>query len=173
MAVIEVNEKTGAIGAENEKGDRTYTRVFHVVTNSSLDGGLTVRLALGIPRRGDFYATQTDLDEGAFCKTITAQQDSENPRVWEVRVEYGPSEDAQQDENPLNRAADVSCTFAKFQRVVWQDNDGKGIFNSTGMYFDPPVEIDDSRPVITIERNEAAFDLSLASDFQDAVNGDS
>jgi hypothetical protein len=175
LAIVSVNELSGATGSENEKNEREYTRLFQVITNSRTDGVSTVRTATGIPRRGDVYATSTESDLSAVCKSVNPVQDRDNPRVWEVRVTYGPSdiEDDEVAENPLERPADISMSFAQFTRVCEKDINGKGIFNSAGYYFDPPPEIDDSRPVLVISRNEAAFNAALAMQYQDAVNSDS
>jgi hypothetical protein len=169
--IISVREvSSGRTGTVNEKGERSYTRTFQVITDSALDGPLYVRQAPGIPVRGSIYATDTEIDPGARVKSITPSQ-SDNPKVWEVRVEYSSTTEDEQ-ENPLERAPEISWSAAPYTRVAWKDNNGKAIVNSAGQYFDPPLEVDDSRPVLTITRNEASFNPSLAIDYQDAVNSD-
>ncbi|WP_254509892.1 hypothetical protein [Anatilimnocola floriformis] len=171
MSIVSVREVGGGReGSVNEKGERRYTRVFQVITDSALDGPLLVRTAPGIPGRGNIYATATEFDPGAKVKTITPSQ-SDNPKIWEVRVEYD-SVTEDEPENPLERPPEVSWSAAPYSRVAWKDNDGKAIVNSAGHYFDPPLEVDDSRPVLSVTRNEAAFNPSLAIDYQDAVNSD-
>ena len=44
--------------------------------------------------------------------------------------------------------------------------------NSAGDWFDPPLVRDDSRPVLTIVRNEADFDPEIADSYRDTVNDD-
>lgn len=152
--------------------DRTYTRVFRVITDSPMVGALAVRTADGLPRRGSIYATDTEVDLSARVKSIDPSQDSDNAKIWLVRVEYD-SRVEDEPENPLERPPEISWGFAQFQRIAWRDVDGKAIVNSAGEYFDPPIEIDDSRPVLSIVRNEASFNPSLAIEYQDAVNSDS
>lgn len=177
MAIVSVSEKTGARGGETEKGEFTYTRVFIVITDSGLVGSGFVRAATGIPRRGDIYATATEFDTSSFAKEISAEQDSENPRLWNVTVNYGtisPEEKAQQEEpNPILRPAVFSWSFQKAGRAVYKDINDKPIRNSAGEYFSPPPEIDDSRPVLVVNRNEPSFNPSIAIDYQDAINSDS
>lgn len=48
----------------------------------------------------------------------------------------------------------------------------KGIVNSAGEPFDPPPEMEDSIPTLTISRNEAFFNPMLATAFKGAVNSD-
>jgi hypothetical protein len=174
MSIVDVRETfAGREGGVNEKGERTYTRVFRVQTDSAYDGPLFVRLASGVPRIGDVYATSTELDTGATVRTVDPQQDDDNPRLWIITVAYDSAVDQEQrDENPLARPAEIAWDFQQYTRAVWKDADGKAILNSAGDYFDPPIEVDDSRPVLTITRNEAAFNPALAIDYQDAVNTD-
>jgi hypothetical protein len=172
VAVQSVTEKfDGRDHSVSDKGVRTYTRVFEATTNSNYTGPVAVRAALftefGI-ERGAAYSTDTESDTGCLCKKITPRQ-SDNPKVWEIRVEYD-SETDDEEENPLDRPAVYAWSFQPATRAVWKDIDGHGILNSAGQYFDPPIEIDDSRPVLTVTRNEADFDPALAISYQDAVN---
>lgn len=173
MAIVSVREvASGRDGSLNNKGERSYSRTFQVVTSDPLDGPLLVRTAAGIPQRGSIYATATEFDPGAKVKTVNPAQDADNPKVWTVRVEYD-SVTEDKPENPLDRPAEITWSAAPYSRVVWRDVDGKAILNSAGSYFDPPLEVDDSRPVLTIVRNEATYNPAVAIDYQDAINSDS
>ena len=156
-------------GTRTEGGKRTYRAMYVVVTDDINDGPLTVRMAAGIPQIGDSYSLGNDYDPTAFVKSITPTRKGENSKVWEVVVEW--SELAKVD-NPLNRPAKKNWGFEQAGKVAWQDIDGKAILNSAGDYFDPPIEIEDSRPLLTVVRNDATFDPLLAIDYQDAVNED-
>ena len=176
MSILSVNEVSGARSTENEKGETEYTRTFKVVTSAANIGAIAVRTATGIPRVGDYYLTATEQDTGSLCKRVEPQQEQDNPRLWIVRADYGAPSDgdeAQRNPNPLLRPAVLTWGFNKSSRVVWKDANGKGITNSAGEYFDPPPEMDDSRPTLSITRNEAAFNPGIATDYQDAVNSDS
>lgn len=177
MSIVSVNEKAGRRHRLNEDGEAEYTRVFSVVTSSAADGAKTVRTATGIPRRGDVYQLDGEVDFSATAKEIEPQQDTDNPRKWEVRVEYGPltseAGGGTTETNPLLRPADISWGFTPYTRVAFRDINNKGILNSAGLYFDPPAEVDDSRPVLSISRNEAGFNPALAIEYQDSINSDS
>ncbi len=153
---------------EDEKGQRSYTRKFEVIT-SGLADAYSVKQATGIPRRGDVLLTDTD----ARVKSVAPEQNDDNPYLWIVTVEYDTTTNPEQEENPLDRPAEVTWSFTQFQRIAEKDVNGEALLNSAGYYFDPPPEIDDSRPVLTITRNEPAFNASQAIDYQDAVNSDS
>lgn len=186
--VREVWEGTG--GQLNERGFRTYTRTFRVATDPAATGPLEVLLAASIPRMFDFYIAQTEYDLGATVRTITPTRDSDNPLRWTVRVEYSSeydpvkavenplqNTDSQQagradERNPLLRPADYRWAFKLYQIAIQQDLDGKHIMNAADEYFDPPVEVDDYRPVLTIVRNEPTYIPTLAIQYQNAINED-
>jgi hypothetical protein len=54
--------------------------------------------------------------------------------------------------------------------VVEEDKDGKAVVNSANDYFDPPITKDQSRPVLTLTRNEQTFNPDLAAQFKDHTN---
>lgn len=167
---MQINELfDGRDHALSDKGVRTYTRVFHVITDDPYVGPAAVRAALGISR-GDPYITDSESDLQARVRRIQPQQ-QDNPRLWEVRVEYDSTQE-EESESPFDKPPEVSWDFAQFTRVAYKDRDGKAILNSAGQYFDPPIEIDDSRPVLTVVRNEPSYNPSLAYQYRDAVNSD-
>src|SRR5262249_46326548 len=122
----------------------------------------------------DTYTTSAEFDLGALCNSVTCEQNDDAPRRWVVTCEYGPPtvEQGQQQENPLLRPAVLTWGFTQNSRAVWKDVNGTPIQNSAGDAFDPPPEIDDSRPVLTVTRNEAGFNPAIAIQYQDAVNSD-
>jgi hypothetical protein len=172
MAIVSVNELKGRRGTVNEKGQTEYTRKFQVQTDSALIGSLAVRTASGVPRVGDVYTTSLEFDTNSLANSVEAVQDDENARLWEVTVNYGaPSAEEQQtNPNPLLRPAVLTWGFTQASRVIWKDTKRKVVANSAIEYFDPPIEIDDSRPQLTITRNFPSFNAALAIDFQDAIN---
>ncbi|HEY2414154.1 MAG TPA: hypothetical protein VGI40_18055 [Pirellulaceae bacterium] len=174
MGILSVQERKGARSNINDQGVTEYTRTFQVITDSPLVGAATVRTATGIPRRFDIYATATEFDTLSVATKVTVEQDSDNPRLWIVTVDYGvPSiNEDQQDPNPLLRPAVLSWNFQKATRAVYKDVNDKAIQNSAGEYFIPCPEIDDSRPVLTVSRNEASFNPAIAIQYQDAINSD-
>ncbi len=178
MATLRVVEFTGArASGDYDTGKRDYTRLFRVLTDSNADSALQVGVSAGIPRLGDIYSANGSLDTSAVCLKVDVQQDSENPRVWVATCAYGEpnvnSQNGQNNPNPLLRPAVVTFGFNKTQRIVYKDINGKPLLNSALDYFDPPLSIDDSRPTLTVVRNEPSFDPSIAVAYQDAVNSDS
>lgn len=191
MAIVSVR----AIGRSNRgrrtsEYERSYTTAFRVITSAVTDGLQTVLLAPTIPRVGVPYQYGIELDTGALCQDLEGERDDEDPLVWYVFAHFEtrfPNKQSPEDqnENPLLRPSKIKWGFAKFQRPVERalpnaanfevaPEDGKPIINSAGDPFDPPYEIEDSRPTLAITRNEAldVFQPSVAVDYQDAVNAD-
>jgi hypothetical protein len=174
MAVVSVTEiHQGRGGDIQEKAVRTYRRVFHVLTDSELDGPATVRLAVGIPRPWDSYVTDAELDITAFCKRVGAEPHGETPFLWIVTAEYSSATDTRpedQEENPLLRPAEWQWGFASVSKVITTDKDGGSVTNSAREPFDPPLELPTGRVTLTITRNEAGFDVARANRFNQSVN---
>ncbi len=182
MAVTFVRPlKRGRTGTrEAGAGKRTYTQTFIVGTDDPQDGSLTARTAIDpnggpvIPQPLTFYVAGNEFDLGAFVKSVEAHEIGETGMLWEVTVTADSEmpEPPKDQENPLDRPPEVSWSFAQFQRVAEKDITGKAIVNSAGQAFDPPVQIDDSRPVCNIDRNEDAFDPTVIFQYKDAINSD-
>ena len=179
--ILSANEIwNGRQASVDTKNVRNYTRTFRIITDSMLDGPFQVTaIPPPFPVLFGFYSDPAGgIDLGALCNKITPRQTDE-PFVWEVTCEFSSkidnpeqAQDGSAQQNPLLRPPVVKWSMAKFQRPVDQDNDGSPIVNSAGERFDPPIEIDDSRPVLHISRNEATVDPSLIVQYQDAVNAD-
>lgn len=177
MAVTTVYEVIEKQSGSEEIGPRKrYRRNFRVKVDDIQDGPKIVKdavtstynVALGGP-----YVVRNDSDSTCRVVRITAERHrGEEPLIWDVPVEY--SNDPTGVDNPLNEPAEFSLSFAQFQRAADRDLDNKPFVNSAKQPFDPPIEIDDSRPVLLIIKNRAiaTFDLSQCLTYQDAINTD-
>ena len=177
--VREIWEERQADVAENHV--RTARRVWRLRTDSQAVGPGEVIAYVPVVR-GQFY-----VEPGGFVDltmravTITASPDQDDPLTWRAVVGYTSGELQRQDgrgrdpaevpENPLLRPPDISIDFEDYRRPVEKCDitypDGNTAVavpprNSAGFPFDPPVEMDDARAVITYERN-VLIPLSLAA----------
>lgn len=142
------------------------------------------------------YACGNDLDIGSKCQKISIQNLPNTHTAWAITADYTTDFDAAQaEENPLRRNPVIRITSEKFQSPALSTIDGKvrqarwqtlpdgkrqlnvfatktafAIVNSAGFPYDPPPEIDDSRFIVTIERNEGTNNIALFYDMKDAVN---
>lgn len=175
---------------------RTYVRTWKARTDSPYDTQLQVLLFPDLPRLfSPYFGLDDYVDLGAFCRGLKADQDQDDPFLWKIQADYssdlsdmaemmsagdpkglggkttgGPGSGG--FENPLLRPPKITFGFAKYQKVIVKDLNDVPCTNSAGQPFDPPVEIDDSRPVLTVVKNVPAFDFSVAVAYQDAVSTD-
>jgi hypothetical protein len=174
MAATLIGEKVASRSSIDDGFTRTYTRVFLVSVTSKNERENTAILATGVPRVWDPYVAGGDSDTGALCRSVTAQVSSESPYLYEVTCEYSSAvkEESQQAENPLARPAKISWSFQAYEKPLQRDIGGRAIVNSAKLPFDPPVTADDRRILLTIQRNEATFNVARALEYQDSVNLD-
>mgnify|MGYP001568739765 CR=1 FL=1 len=180
MAVTDVKRFWSGGGAVDERLQRRYTVKYRAQTDSSIDGPFTVLTDSRLPLIGDPYFDQNGrADVGARCILKTPEQEGDEATQWIVTCEYSTKtrDPIEQKENPLLRPPDIFWDTAKFTKTkikatfagVGGDQDNVAIMNSSEEPFDP-VEVDDSRRVLVIERNELTFDSDLADTYQDVIN---
>ena len=164
MAVEYIGEDPSGRTAQNTKGARTYQRKFKLRTTSQADGPFAVGSNGSLPIIGNAHPE----DANAFC--ISLQVENTNPWAgWTVTANY--SDERTIDDTPTDDAASISWGSEQFQKPAVFDLSGKLIVNSAGDPFDPPAMMDDSRRVVTVEKNLAVVP-SWILDYQDAVNSD-
>jgi hypothetical protein len=128
------------------------------------------------------YVTPAEFDLNCRVTKISSEQDQDNPFLWLVHVDYSTKwfdpQRALQDpfnpatQNPTQRNPEITWSFQKYQKPITTDINGAALVNSADEPFDPPVEIDDSRPALTVSRYEIIFSPALAVAYMDAVNSD-
>lgn len=164
MAATVRSEDPSARTATNDMGKRTYTRAWTVVTSSRTDDAYTVGSAAGLPVIGNTHPS----DANAFCQQLAVTQKS-GWRVWTVTATY--STERELNTNPTSDPAVINWGSEQFQKPAVFDRNGNLIVNSAGDPFDPPLMMDDSRRVVTVQKNLAVVP-SWILDYQDAVNSD-
>jgi hypothetical protein len=177
--------------SQNEKGEKEYWRTFYVRCTTPTDGANDVLLWSGLPRMFDEYRLPNG--EYNIAVWVTGREPQQiGPQDWEVEIHYSrPNKDKEnKDENEKDNSTNpedwtpkISVSWEQFQVVctgafVNPDAAGnaafiqfdKGVLNSAGEAFDPPVMKDKCRPIVTIEDTVKQFDLTQAKKFGDAVN---
>lgn len=173
MAVIRVDPiNDGREGEYDEKFVGTFTASYRVQTNDRLDGPLVVVNDPQLPVLYGTYSLGNDSLSSALCISKTPRPDGDDGRSWIVTCRFSTNA-IPYNSNPLNDPVKVSMGFDQFTRVAREDTSGNPVANSMGDIFDPPVEIDDSRPVYSVTRNEAYINESLVADMKDSVNANS
>lgn len=187
MSLTITEKLEGATAELDNRRQATYARVFQVESDTlKLRPGTAINAVMstyGI-QIGTAYkvldpadnATVLEEDAGSFCQKISSslQGQADDGCTFDVSVSYGPAGGDSQvfPANPVDHPIKISWGFARYEKVVEEDTDGKAIVNSAGDYFDPPITTDDTRPVLKIVRNEATYDPILADNWKDRVNED-
>lgn len=174
MAVISIDETfDGRVASIRRDWTRTYTRRFRVITDDPQTEGIAV-IEAAIGTIGNAYSAGGKSDLGAYCSQVTATDLGEDGKSWIVQADYEPFNPNVFPKDPTQWPIKVSWGTAQFERIADQtvDSPPKAVTNSAGDPYDPPVTRDDSRPVLTIVRNETSFDQGFASLYRDSINSD-
>lgn len=175
MAVTSVKEKANSgQGSLGEKNREQYQQTFVVLTDDKDDSVATVVNAVllnrGITLFDTGWVSGNDSSFKAKAKNVTAKETG--PKSWEVVVTFDSQQDdeAQQEENPLDRPVQFSASFLEVQVPLEKDRDGNATKNSHNVPFNPPPMVPEAMPVLNARANKAAFDFSLANQYVNTVN---
>jgi hypothetical protein len=170
-------------GSWNRLWQREYTRKFRVFTSDRYDGPAVIRATTNgmgqpaLPIIGNsYFVNSSEKDLGSFASQITYQQEigeaNGNTGQWLVTVQYTPYDAAMFGTDPTAWPIKIRFTGQKYEKVLYADQAGNPIVNSAGDPFSDPVTVDDSRSLITIQRNElvSSFDFTLSETYRDTVN---
>ena len=165
MTVTFIEEIPEGRRATNDRGKRTYQRQFKLKTSANSEGPYAVGSHASLPIIGSTYPD----DAGAWCTTLDVMQ-FDGRWGWIVTANYSTERELATD--PTNDPALISWNSEQFQRPAVFDTAGNAICNSAGDPFDPPMMLDDSRRVVTIEKNLSVVPSWILT-YQDAVNNGS
>lgn len=173
MAVVSAKVKyASGTGTGELTGDRSYTLVYEVWTDSATDGVMTVGNAG--PQKGSFYTYNSESDPGALCVSVTPRQIQ--AKLWEVTCQYKSKhgdKEKNNASNPLNQPAKRRWESVSVTTYPDADLDGEPYVNSAGHRYEADaVATDEEHMVLTVTRNESYFDFATASYFQNAINSD-
>jgi len=164
MTITFKNEIPGGRQGKNSLGIRTYQRQFRLITDNKNDGPYAIGSHASLPRIGSVHPE----DASAWCRELTVENDAPFAG-WVVTANY--SSERELSETPTSDPAVITWDSEQFQRPLIQDNTGDAVVNSAGDFFDPPPMIDDSRRVVSVQKNLTAVPTWIL-DYQDAVNSD-
>lgn len=174
MSVLRISEKWDGRGGESGGiTDTRSTRSFLVITSSRYDDEFTIAASGLLPTQFSSHPHFAFLT----ARRTRYNQRSEHSRVWDVEVEYSSEplsqreqeEAQQQSPNPLARAPQVRWASQQYAKAIHKDLDGKALVNSAGDPFDPPVEVDRSRWVVTISKNVSSVPPVILT-YSDSIN---
>lgn len=154
---------------------RDYTRAFTVLSDTADESLPAIRTASAggqsIPL---FWSVHPD-DPFVVCFRKAVQQalNSEFARkFWLVTCNYAIKPKNNFEEHPLDRPWEIEYNGETFQTIAEFDKFSIGALNSAGQYFDPPLQVDNTRGVLRITRNEPWPNTVAANNYQEAINSD-
>jgi len=162
----------GRTGKVDSRYSRSYTRAFIVKTDSASYGPYYAGSHPSLPI---LWAAHPE-DAYARATSITPAQDSVDPTLWRVTVEYtypdsntsvgtgNPQIDSQQQgqnpsdraENPLSRFNDYLISTVTYPYAVTETIYGQAIKNTANDPFLPPIEIQKMGATITVGTNQTS-----------------
>lgn len=140
-----------------------YIRVARIETDTNADDAVVLGAYASCPTIGSAYPT----DIGAFCRSVDFSNDRASQRLWFCTVSYSSEYEAAT--NPLAERAIIEWGTESYRKCFFEDKDGQAIVNSAGSYYDPPVEGDDDRWVVSVSKNVAVVP-SWILNYRSAVN---
>jgi hypothetical protein len=164
MAVTYVGELAEGRRASNNRGVRTYTRVFRLTTSSQADNEYVVGSNASLPVIGNIHPS----DANAYCENLDVQC-VRGWRIWDVTATY--TTERQLNSVPTSDPTYITWDTEQFQKPATEDKDGNGVVNSAGDPFNPQEQMDDSRRVVTVQKNMSSVPAWVLT-YQDAVNSD-
>lgn len=175
MSVLSINPTWDRESTQTRDWKRTYRTTWKIETSNPQDDALLVRTTLTawVGKFGAFYqAPDGAQDTGSWINSINVKCSAPDGKQWIGTIEYAPYDPSQFPEDPLKQPAEMSWEFVQDKKVAEEDQDGNPVVNSAGDPFDPPIEYDFSRPILTIVQNQQDFDPDSAEDWNDSLNDD-
>ena len=197
MAIEWIKEvAAGRSAKSDDSNDRHYTRQWLIRVTTATEGPLAATNSSALPVKGTYYRSSfsgvEEWDYAATLRELDVEQDSNDLYLWRCTGRYSskfdpartdrrgpdpggnPNQQGNQgDESPFNKPAVKTWGTVKFQRPIERTpEEDEPIVNAVAEKFDPPVEVDDSRLVLTVVRNELVYDPVLALAYHDVVNSD-
>ena len=155
------------------RNEREYRRTYKAVNSMATDGPEIIRLHPGCPRLGQIYVSASGaVDTGCWCNDVRFDQ-TVDPYTWTVTAGYSNqvlTPELTLVENPLLRPSDVSWDTQEVLVPAEYDALGVQIGTTAGERPDPPLEREEVRLILTIEKNLPTFDPLVAVAFKNRVN---
>lgn len=178
-------------GQRSGTGEVSYSRVYKVISSAVLSepevlAAIDTTTQVAIPKPLDKHPN----DSLTWVTAVSAAVAEENNHIWEVTVTYerpkggGPPDPEDEDEDPCNARPVVKFGSAPYTKIIevayWLDEpdpDTQGtptlaVRNSAGDPFDPPVQEELTRPVISVEYNVRRFSPNLKIKLEGTINLD-
>ena len=181
MALTIIGERRPT-GERDEKGYRTYTITYLVLSDDGLDGPANVMQTPGLPLPGAYWLLNNDIDVWVWCRPnvrikLAQPNDKVKGIAWEAEytfsnkpLESNKCED-QQVEDPLLEPPGITGQFERSTEEATKDRFGRKVKSSSHEQIrGPQNEWEVSSSCIKITQNVPALQLALLTYVNNAVN---
>lgn len=147
---------------------RSRTVPYLVVTDNPEDTEDIVLSSYLVPQLYEGFLG----DPYSRCNSVRARQ-RQNLRYWDLTASYSTETPTAQDAEagqPLGPTVKRRLDYYALQVPMQQDLDGDWVKNTAGLMFDPPPMVERNPWILTCERSEQVFNMSLWKAFHDHVN---
>lgn len=165
MAIYSIKEIHEGRDGELLMDSRTRTRVFRTITTDNQDNAKTVEDGIAASAFAVTLGSTYPTDTNCYCHRIRSNNAAFSKRVWVTTCEYVSND-------PLSEPAEIDWDTEKQSKILTKDKDDVWVVNSAGFFYDPPLEVDDSRINVRVSKNVAAMPLWFPLGYKDAVNSD-
>lgn len=173
MAVTKVREKFDRRRSSLRDGKRVHTHVYLVVTDDVADGTAAALTADDGTNAVPAYRSAHATNPALLALSIDAEPVANTPFHFDVTVEFSaPASNIHQDEDPLGRPPEVVWGGEEVTEPYFEDTAGNAVVNSAQQPFEQYRERESGKTVITVTRNEAAFDAVVAAGYRHTLNDD-
>jgi len=176
-SIVDLKNEGSRSGRWELNSGRSYQRKLQVITDDVNDGPATVMAQVGA-QYGDIYnpGYGTEGDRYCYCHSVDCDPVGDDGLQWEITLGFGwydpNNAGGGPSQNPLAMPIEVSWGLRDHELVLDTDQAGNAVLNTAGDPYDPPVVIDDPRLVMTVVRNEPAFNIGWVVAYRNAVNSD-
>lgn len=197
MATYDVKEISRS-GAIDDKGVRTYTRVFRVITSNPGDGPLLITAQVPFVLYETYnLGPGNDLDLAAILKRVDTQPEDVLAGIWQVTMTYDTAQNAvdkgtvqpgttdtppgggsgtpgtgNNQTPPDQRPWTLRWGSVQTDRLLVKDlsEEEAPVVNSAGQPFDPPISLPSANTTLSITGFTAVGDGSKIKRYMNKVN---
>jgi len=154
MALVSIGLDFGDGGQFTHPNKRSYSRKFVARSNNRFDNPLSVARDRLCPKVGQ----RDPYDPGAFVTSVEATRRDQTLLIWDLGVAYS-SDIEEEDENPLDQRARITLKADQYTRTTTRNAQGRSITTTAGSLI--PVEVDDTRWVLSVQKNVRVIPTAL------------
>ena len=155
MALVTIGLAFGDSGAFELPVKAEYTRRYIGRSNNPFDNPLSISRDRLCPKPGQ----RDPFDPRAWITSVQAERRDATDLIWDITANSTTEFDPDEEENPLAQRARITLKADQYTRTTTQNAQGRSITTTAGSLI--PVEIDDTRWVLSVQKNVRVIPAAL------------